>query len=75
MGDWKKWNVQSLGVVWQENFFDHRLRRDESVEEKGVYIRRNPVAKGLTSSPDEWPWVPDTDLSTKIIEDLQSDPT
>ena len=60
VGDWKKWNTQKHGVLWQENFFDHRLRREESIEEKAIYIRRNPVVKGLCSSPDQWPWVLDS---------------
>ena len=56
IGDWKKWHHVRHGVQWQENFFDHRLRRDESLEEKALYIRRNPVVKGLCSTPEEWPW-------------------
>jgi hypothetical protein len=34
IGDWKKWHHVQHAVKWQENFFDHRLRRDESLEEK-----------------------------------------
>jgi putative transposase len=56
VGDWKKWHHVRHGVHWQENFFDHRLRRDESLEQKALYIRRNPVVKGLCSTPEEWPW-------------------
>ena len=59
IGDWKKWHHVKHGVRWQENFFDHRLRRDESLEQKALYIRRNPVVKGLCSKPEDWPWVLD----------------
>ena len=48
VGDWKKWHQLKHAVKWQENF-DHRLRRDESLEQKELYIRRNPVVKGLCS--------------------------
>ena len=53
VGDWKKWHHLKHGVRWQENFFDHRLRRDESLEQKALYIRRNPVVKGLCSKPED----------------------
>jgi REP element-mobilizing transposase RayT len=62
IGDWKIWTHQNYGVMWQSNFFDHRLRRNESLEEKGTYIRRNPVVKGLCKEPEEWPWVLDSEL-------------
>ena len=68
VGDWKKWNTQQHGVLWQENFFDHRLRREESIEEKAVYIRRNPVVKGLCSSPDQWPWVLDAQSIRALLK-------
>ena len=35
------------GPVWQEEFFDHMLRSDDSVAEKMDYIWRNPVRAGL----------------------------
>jgi putative transposase len=41
--------------VWQRGFFDHRLRADESFEEKATYVRMNPVRKGLVGRPDDWP--------------------
>ncbi len=43
------------GVKWQRNFFDHRLRNDESLEEKAAYIRGNPVRAGLVRSEEDWP--------------------
>ena len=42
---------------WQEGFFDHRLRHDESLEEKTYYIRMNPVRAGLIEKPETWPYV------------------
>ncbi|MDD5349181.1 MAG: hypothetical protein PHQ12_03115 [Chthoniobacteraceae bacterium] len=52
---WKKYQAIRYGILWQRDFFDHRLRRDESFEEKASYIRRNPVRAGLVQAPEEWP--------------------
>ena len=41
---------------WQESFFDHKLRNDESMGEKWEYIRQNPVRAGLVSDPAAWPY-------------------
>jgi len=57
VGDWKRFHARRNQVRWQENYFDHRLRRPESLEEKAAYIQNNPVVKGLCRSPDDWPWV------------------
>ena len=67
VGDWKKWHQLKHGVVFQENFFDHRLRRDESLEQKALYIRRNPVVKGLCSRLEDWPWVLDSAAVHKAL--------
>ena len=57
---WKRFTAREAGIVWQKGFFDHRLRRDESFEEKAYYIRMNPVRKGLVAQPEAWPhqWSP-----------------
>ena len=34
VGDWKRWQTKHHGIRWQENFFDHRIRDDEQLEEK-----------------------------------------
>jgi REP element-mobilizing transposase RayT len=44
---WKEWTAQELGIVWQGDFFEHRLRHDESRREKANYILENPVRKNL----------------------------
>ena len=41
---------------WQEGFFDHVLRSDESYAQKWEYVRQNPVRAGLVASPEEWPY-------------------
>jgi putative transposase len=42
--------------LWQEVFFDHVLRSDESYSGKWNYVRNNPVRAGLVKSAEEWPY-------------------
>jgi putative transposase len=44
------------GRAWQEGFFDHVLRNDESYTEKWIYVRENPVRAGLVKSWEDWPY-------------------
>ena len=44
----------TTGPFWQEGFFDHLLRSDESYEAKWEYVRNNPVRRGLAPTPDQW---------------------
>ena len=55
--NWKRFTARSAGVKWQRDFFEHRIRSDESWEEKAAYIRENPVRQGLVSEANSWPWV------------------
>jgi putative transposase len=41
---------------WQEGFFDHILRSSDSYGEKWDYVRMNPVRKGLSPTPEDWPF-------------------
>jgi putative transposase len=63
IGEWKKWLVKRHGISWQENFFDHRLRREESLGEKADYILQNPVRAGLVKEAKDWPytWMSEVD--------------
>ena len=54
---WKEWTAKSLHIEWQRDFFEHRLRRDESYREKADYILLNPVRAGLVSQVEDWPYV------------------
>jgi len=53
---WKSYTTRSLGVSWQENYFDHRLRSAHEADKTFVYILQNPVVKGLCSVNEHWPW-------------------
>ena len=55
IGHWKSFLATQRGIRFQTNFFDTRIRDQEHFAEKWNYICRNPVAKGLVSTPREWP--------------------
>ena len=57
IGNCKKFLAVKLGVKWQRDFFDRRLRNDEEVSEKTSYILQNPVRRGLCEREENWPWV------------------
>lgn len=60
IGDWKHFQTCKHSIIWQEGYFDHRLRDDERGEQlsaKLSYIRQNPVAAGLCAKAADWPWV------------------
>jgi REP element-mobilizing transposase RayT len=60
--DWKRFHTRTDHVMWQEGYFDHRLRAEErgtQLSAKLNYIRENPVAAGLCTRAEEWPWLID----------------
>ena len=62
VGDWKRFHARKHRVLWQEGYFDHRLRKDERGQQlstKMNYIRHNPVAAGLCAKAEDWPWIID----------------
>jgi putative transposase len=66
LGKWIKALRQALGKsissgvrhdrIWQEGFFDHILRSDESMSQKWEYVRDNPVRAGFVRLWTEWPF-------------------
>ena len=54
---WKERTAKRLGISWQRDFFEHRLRSEESRLEKADYILNNPVRASLVKQPEEWPFV------------------
>jgi REP element-mobilizing transposase RayT len=54
---WKEWTAKAIGIGWQRDFFEHRLRQDESRREKAEYILQNPVRKGLVPCREDWPYL------------------
>ena len=54
---WKEWTAKTLNIEWQRDFFEHRLRKEETLREKADYILANPVRAGLVATPEKWPYV------------------
>ena len=56
---WKRFTAKQNGIQWQRNYFDHRIRNEDSFHQKWDYIINNPVSAGLTNDPDNWPhkWI------------------
>ncbi|MEJ2430336.1 MAG: transposase [Deltaproteobacteria bacterium] len=42
--------------LWQRSFFDHALRKEESLVDVACYIWENPVRATLVESPKEYQW-------------------
>ena len=61
IASWKGYLARNLGIRWHRGFFDHRIRRSESLNEKWNYIEMNPVRAGFVKKPEEWPyrWSPE----------------
>jgi hypothetical protein len=51
-----KRSLGSVGLTWQTNFYDHRLRSDVSIETFARYVFLNPYRKGLLDLNEVWPW-------------------
>ena len=57
ISQWKAWSAKAMGIHWQRDFFEHRLRHDESRQAKATYIMENPVRKKLVARPEDWPFI------------------
>lgn len=57
VANFKRYTSRTKGIRWQKDFFDHRLRHDESEREKADYILRNPERAGLVDDWQRWPYV------------------
>ena len=55
--NWKRFVAGNCGIKWQRDFFDHRLRDDQELQEKTCYILMNPVRKGLCERAEDWVWI------------------
>ena len=66
LGRWIGMLKQSLGKaitlsrkniqIWQEGYFDHVLRSNESYAQKWDYVRENPVRAALVNRSEDWPY-------------------
>ena len=55
--NWKRFLARNEKIVWQRDFFDHRLRDHHEETEKISYIVMNPVRRGLCERVEDWTWV------------------
>src|SRR5579863_7062654 len=44
------------GRFWQSRFYDFNLWGQQKEVEKLKYMHRNPVVRGLVTSPEDWRW-------------------
>jgi len=60
--DFKRYTTKTckerFGVnqLWQENYYDHIVRSEESLMNIGEYIVLNPVRKGIVNDLEEYPY-------------------
>jgi putative transposase len=45
-----------MGPIWQKRFYDFNVCTSEKRIEKLRYMHRNPVKRGLVTTPEEWRW-------------------
>jgi REP element-mobilizing transposase RayT len=45
------------GSLWQEESFDHVIRKSEDVNAKMAYVLQNPVRNGLVQRARDYRWV------------------
>jgi putative transposase len=55
--------LHDIKPLWQTNFFDHVVRKDESLLAICLYILNNPVRRGMVSNWEEYPY-------SRMIDDL-----
>jgi REP element-mobilizing transposase RayT len=48
--------LRRRGQVWQDESFDHVVRRGEALDELHDYVRLNPVRRGLVARAEDYPW-------------------
>ena len=53
---WKSFTAKQSAFRWQTDFFEHRLRADESFDDKAHYLHMNPVRAGLCKNWQDWPY-------------------
>jgi len=53
VGLWKRWIARVYSIQWQSGFFDHRLRNEENIDQKGLYILQNPIRAKLVERPED----------------------
>lgn len=56
------------GTSWQRNYFEHRLRPDETVGGYALYLFLNPYRARLIRHDEEWPgWIKGADFDFDFL--------
>ncbi|HVO81394.1 MAG TPA: transposase [Terriglobales bacterium] len=50
------WDEERLRHFWQLRFYDFNVWSERKRIEKLKYMHRNPVMRGLVTSPEQWRW-------------------
>lgn len=45
-----------IGSLWQDGYYDHAIRNEESLIKQAKYIEANPVRMCLVDNSDQWPY-------------------
>ena len=48
--------LYEISPLWQKNFYEHAVQKDESLFQITEYIVNNPVRKGLVSNRQDYPY-------------------
>jgi hypothetical protein len=48
--------LRAVDLFWQARYYDFNLWSERKFVEKLRYIHRNPVARGLVTRSEDWPW-------------------
>jgi hypothetical protein len=51
----RNWPTREDSPVWQRDFWDSQLRKEESYSEKWQYVVENQVRAGLVAHSADWP--------------------
>jgi REP element-mobilizing transposase RayT len=63
-------------IIWQANFFEHRLRSEEAMEPYAWYIFMNPYVAGLLPLPETWAgWWPEPGIQWRFLGLARQGPT
>jgi REP element-mobilizing transposase RayT len=52
----KGWPNRDQIPIWQREFWDRQLRRQESYAAKWDYVKNNAVRHGLVAKAQDWPY-------------------
>jgi len=60
--------LRTLGVVWQDSYYETRVRTGRQFRYIAYYIEQNPVKAGFVEKPEDW------EASSAARSDLVTDP-